>query len=63
MFGAGTSSSNLMLRISILTSSQASAYGKCIVTDYNHVHKDKCLKEFLLLKDCFLVGEPVEIIK
>jgi NADH dehydrogenase [ubiquinone] 1 alpha subcomplex assembly factor 8 len=38
-----------------LTSSQASVYGKCIVVDFNHVHKDKCLKEFLQLKECFLV--------
>jgi NADH dehydrogenase [ubiquinone] 1 alpha subcomplex assembly factor 8 len=38
-----------------LTSSQASVYGKCIVADFNYVHKDKCLKEFLRLKQCFLV--------
>lgn len=31
-------------------------YGKCIVADYNSVHKDKCAKEFLKLKDCYLVG-------
>ena len=53
----------LMLEIYVLTSSQASVYGKCIVADYNHVHKDKCLKEFLQLKDCFLVGKPVDIIR
>lgn len=34
---------------------QASAYGKCIVADFNAVHKDKCLKEFMKLKDCYLV--------
>ena len=30
-------------------------YGKCVVTDYNSVHKDKCAKEFMKLKDCYLV--------
>lgn len=35
---------------------QASAYGKCIVADYNAVHKDMCAKDFLRLKDCYLVG-------
>ena len=34
---------------------QAAVYGKCIVADYNSVHKDKCLAEFLRLKDCYLV--------
>lgn len=35
---------------------QASVYGKCIVADYNSIHKDKCLTEFLRLKDCYIVG-------
>ena len=34
---------------------QASVYGKCIATDYNGVYKDKCLTEFLKLKDCYTV--------
>jgi hypothetical protein len=34
---------------------QAVEYGKCVVADYNSVHKDKCVKEFLKLKDCYLV--------
>lgn len=34
---------------------QASVYGKCIVADYNAVHKDKCAAEFMKLKDCYLV--------
>ncbi|KAI1411650.1 hypothetical protein F5Y13DRAFT_190951 [Hypoxylon sp. FL1857] len=33
---------------------QATVYGKCIVEDYNSVHKDKCVNEFLRLKNCFL---------
>ncbi|KZL68243.1 conidiophore development protein hymA [Colletotrichum tofieldiae] len=37
-------------------SAEASLYGKCIVSDYNAVHKDKCSKEFLRLKDCFLAA-------
>ncbi|OBR03712.1 hypothetical protein CH63R_12839 [Colletotrichum higginsianum IMI 349063] len=28
----------------------------CIVADYNAVHKDKCVKEFLRLKDCYLAA-------
>ncbi|KAL8309511.1 hypothetical protein RB597_009673 [Gaeumannomyces tritici] len=35
-------------------SAEAAVYGKCIVEDYNAVHKDKCKKEFLKLKDCYL---------
>ncbi|KAI5789741.1 hypothetical protein DFH27DRAFT_209933 [Peziza echinospora] len=31
---------------------QASEYGKCIVADYNNVHKDKCLAQFMRLKEC-----------
>ena len=34
---------------------QAAAYGKCILADYTSVHKDMCVKEFLKLKDCYLV--------
>jgi hypothetical protein len=34
---------------------QVAVYGKCIVADYNSVHKDMCAKEFMKLKDCYLV--------
>lgn len=34
--------------------SEAAVYGKCIVADYNSVHKDKCAAEFIKLKDCYL---------
>ncbi|KAF2811533.1 uncharacterized protein BDZ99DRAFT_384926 [Mytilinidion resinicola] len=34
---------------------EGAAYGKCIVADYNNVTKDKCLTEFMKLKDCYLV--------
>ncbi len=44
-----------MTKTSILRDPQASIYGKCIVADYNSVHKDKCLTEFLRLKDCYMV--------
>ncbi|KAK3683864.1 hypothetical protein B0T22DRAFT_469047 [Podospora appendiculata] len=37
-------------------SAQAAIYGKCIVVDYNSVHKDKCAKEFMKLKDCYLAA-------
>ncbi|CAG7950058.1 unnamed protein product [Penicillium nalgiovense] len=35
---------------------EVAAYGKCVVTDYNSVHKDMCVKEFMRLKNCYLVG-------
>ncbi|KAK3303976.1 uncharacterized protein B0T15DRAFT_535154 [Chaetomium strumarium] len=35
-------------------SAEAAVYGQCIVADYNSVHKDKCAKEFMKLKDCYL---------
>ena len=34
---------------------QAVAYGKCILADYQFVHQDMCAKEFVRLKDCYLV--------
>ena len=44
------------------TRRKASAYGKCIVKDYNSVHKDKCLTEFLRLKQCYVVGRLLDTI-
>lgn len=41
---------------------EASVYGKCIVADYNHVHKDKCLAEFMKLKDCYLVSSVTVLV-
>ena len=35
--------------------SQGAVYGKCIVANYQNAHKDMCAKEFMLLKDCYLV--------
>ncbi|KAL5621258.1 hypothetical protein BROUX41_006728 [Berkeleyomyces rouxiae] len=32
---------------------EATAYGKCIVADYNSVHKNKCADEFRRLKECY----------
>ncbi|OQE15414.1 hypothetical protein PENSTE_c028G05328 [Penicillium steckii] len=37
-------------------SAQAAAYGKCVVADYNSVHKDMCAKEFMKLKDCVMAA-------
>ncbi|EGO57151.1 hypothetical protein NEUTE1DRAFT_43828 [Neurospora tetrasperma FGSC 2508] len=34
---------------------ESAAYGKCILADYNSVHKDMCVKEFMRLKDCYMV--------
>lgn len=56
----------------MLTSFQGAAYGKCIVAEYQNVHKDMCAKEFMKLKNCYLVdilipfgrnGEANKIIK
>lgn len=33
-------------------------YGKCISANYQNVKKDMCAKEFLALKDCYLVSVP-----
>ena len=35
---------------------EASAYGKCVVKDYQSVHQGMCAREFLLLRECFLVS-------
>jgi len=32
-------------------------YGKCIAADHNGVYKDKCLTEFVKLKDCYTVRD------
>ncbi|PYH99702.1 hypothetical protein BO71DRAFT_394181 [Aspergillus ellipticus CBS 707.79] len=37
-------------------STEAAAYGKCVVADYNAVQKGMCAKEFLKLKDCYLAA-------
>jgi hypothetical protein len=38
---------------------QGAVYGKCIAANYQNVSKDMCAKEFMMLKDCYLVGtEP-----
>lgn len=31
-------------------------YGKCIAANYQNVSKDMCVKEFMALKDCYLVN-------
>ncbi|KAK3949406.1 hypothetical protein QBC32DRAFT_349229 [Pseudoneurospora amorphoporcata] len=37
-------------------SAESAAYGKCILADYNSVHKDLCANEFLRLKNCYLLA-------
>lgn len=34
---------------------QGAVFGRCIAADFNGVYKDKCLTEFLKLKDCYTV--------
>jgi len=36
-------------------SAEATAYGKCILADYQSVYQGMCAKEFTQLKDCYLV--------
>lgn len=31
-------------------------YGKCVAANYQNVSKDMCAKEFMALKDCYLVS-------
>ncbi|KAK8143195.1 hypothetical protein MY1884_008668 [Beauveria asiatica] len=35
-------------------STEAAAYGKCIVADYTAVDKDKCAREFMRFKNCYM---------
>jgi hypothetical protein len=41
---------------SLLINAQGAVYGKCIAANYQNAHKDMCAKEFMMLKDCYLVG-------
>ena len=34
---------------------ESAIYGRCVVADFNSVSKDKCLTEFMRLKDCYVV--------
>lgn len=34
-------------------SAEGAVFGRCIAADFNGVYKDKCLAEFLKLKDCY----------
>lgn len=38
---------------------QSSVFGRCIAQDFNGIYKDKCLTEFLKLKDCYTVCDIV----
>ncbi|KAF2758394.1 hypothetical protein EJ05DRAFT_350144 [Pseudovirgaria hyperparasitica] len=38
---------------SVKCAKEGAAYGKCITADYKNIHKDKCLTEFLKLKQCY----------
>ncbi|RPA85051.1 hypothetical protein BJ508DRAFT_235606 [Ascobolus immersus RN42] len=37
-------------------SAQAAVYGKCIVADYNDIHKNKCGEEFAKFQECVKVA-------
>jgi hypothetical protein len=34
---------------------KGAVYGKCVASNYQNVSKDMCAKEFMALKDCYLV--------
>jgi hypothetical protein len=36
---------------------KGAVYGKCIAANYQNVSKDMCAKEFMALKDCYLVWQ------
>ncbi|EON67536.1 hypothetical protein W97_06904 [Coniosporium apollinis CBS 100218] len=36
--------------------SASAVYGKCIAADFNNVQKDKCMTEFLKLKECYMAA-------
>lgn len=40
---------------------QGAVYGKCVAANYQTVSKDMCAKEFMALKDCYLVGSEIVI--
>jgi hypothetical protein len=44
------------LALPILIVLQGASYGKCIVAEYQNVRKDMCAKEFMQLKNCYLVS-------
>ncbi|BFZ62457.1 hypothetical protein YB2330_003551 [Saitoella coloradoensis] len=33
-------------------SAQSAVYGKCVVVQYENIHKNACEKEFLAFKEC-----------
>ena len=34
---------------------KGAVYGKCVAANYQNVSRDMCAKEFIALKDCYLV--------
>ena len=46
----------ILHELPILMSLQGASYGKCIVAEYQNVRKDMCAKEFMQLKNCYLVS-------
>lgn len=47
---------NLSLCRRQLTEKQGAVYGKCVAANYQNAKKDMCAREFLALKDCYLVS-------
>lgn len=43
----------------MLTLAQGAVYGKCVAASFQNVKKDMCAKEFMALKDCYLVSSAI----
>ena len=56
MFDGGASEFEGVREVRHADVMQSAVYGKCIFADYNNVHKDMCAKEFMKLKECYLVS-------
>ena len=52
----GRGNDHVLLDKTITDTGQGAVYGKCIAANYQNVSKDMCAKEFMALKDCYLVS-------
>ena len=46
---------SIIIQQSALMGRKGAIYGKCVAANYQNVSKDMCAKEFMALKDCYLV--------
>ncbi|EME83028.1 uncharacterized protein MYCFIDRAFT_36377 [Pseudocercospora fijiensis CIRAD86] len=43
-------------------SAEGAVYGKCVAMNYQNVKKDLCAREFMALKDCYIVCQTYRIV-